>query len=166
MEIDVHIFSKERAKKASTRRRTPRILKDRQHSNLVMIRQTALLCFAFTSLGTHSSTVEAARHKCFESNNELRLAIEDYLSEPANRRDRTDAAKLYGYPIDTWCVNSLEDFSYAFWNAQDFNEPIGSWSTSNAVTMEKMFMSCTDFNQDISSWDVVCLRNSTILATA
>jgi hypothetical protein len=62
-------------------------------------------------------------------------------------------AQEYGYPIGKWDVGTVENFSYAFHNYENFNAPIGEWDTTRARNMEHMFDGATAFNQDIRNWD-------------
>ena len=104
---------------------------------------------------------------CFETNIELRSAIQDYLSQTTSSgRRQTDAAEKYGYPMGTWCVSRLDDFSYVFFGAK-FNgliddETLGNWDTRNAITMEGMFKN-SDYDGDLSDWDTVRLLCDALL---
>jgi len=106
-----------------------------------------------------------AQDECFSTNDELRLAVQDYLSETTSRgRRNTEAARKYGYPMATWCVDRLDDFSYVFMGAE-FNgrsESLGSWDTSNAVTMERMFM-YSDYDGELADWDTSRVRNMELM---
>jgi surface protein len=93
---------------------------------------------------------------------ELFQAIDDYIM---NGR-ASDVVQKYGYPIGSWDVSQVTDFSYAFANERnsqviDFNEDIGQWNTSSAVSMSYMFAGAVLFNQDISSWSTGKVINMT-----
>ena len=45
------------------------------------------------------------------------------------------AAEVYGYPMGTWNVSLIFDFSALFLGYADFNEDISAWDTSSATTM-------------------------------
>ncbi len=52
-----------------------------------------------------------------------------------------------------WDVKYIEDMSYAFANAENFNQNIGSWNVSSVTNMAKMFYNAGEFNQDIGTWE-------------
>ncbi|MFC0875338.1 BspA family leucine-rich repeat surface protein [Saccharicrinis sp. FJH2] len=54
---------------------------------------------------------------------------------------------------------SVEDLSYTFLNAYNFNGDISSWNVENVTNMEGMFKNANNFNQDIRNWDVSRVRN-------
>jgi len=55
--------------------------------------------------------------------------------------------------MNSWDVSNVNNFEYAFNEADTFNQPIGNWNTSNATDFERMFFRATGFNQDIGAWD-------------
>ena len=127
---------------------------DRQHARIVTVLVCLLTIHAVTSQNNNSTT------KCFESTDELRLAVTMYFSGDNNTNDFVK--KKFGDPIGTWCVDKISDFSYIFCSyfydsignyynsgAKDFNENISQWNTSSATNMTSMFDSSL-FNQDIS----------------
>ena len=96
----------------------------------------------------------------------------------------SSAALEFGYPIGSWNVSQVVDFSLAFsgaasfnedlslWitsraqnfsfmfeGAQTFNQPIGEWFVSGVTTMESMFSRATSFNQAIGEWDTSSVTN-------
>lgn len=78
---------------------------------------------------------------CFDSTEELRSAVDDYVADP---RDGTDIAVSYGHPIRAWCVSAIEDFSYLFSSLRnpdmiEFNPDVSSWDTRMATDMSGMF---------------------------
>ncbi|KAG7340999.1 fibronectin domain containing protein [Nitzschia inconspicua] len=98
-----------------------------------------------------SAKCKGNRPKAFQSNKELRGVIRDYCKyEP---KCMEEIACTYGFPIGTWDVSKVTDFSMAFYNS-NFNEPINDWNTSNATTMVCMFRGAHVFNQNIGSWNV------------
>lgn len=99
--------------------------------------------------------------KCFETTEELRLAVDQYM---VNRGQNTNVATTYGWPIGVWCVSNIQDFSNLFSYYRNpafarFNDDIGDWDTSSATNMKSMFQGDWIkrnyiFNRDISGWDV------------
>lgn len=65
-----------------------------------------------------------AQNECFGTKNQLKIAIEAYLMD--NSSDTT-VAMTYGWPIGTWCVGDVQDFSEIFAQAIGFNEPLNDW---------------------------------------
>jgi len=96
------------------------------------------------------------RTECFETNIELRLAVEDYLTSSIKRR--SNAARKYGFPMGNWCVSRLRDFSYAFFGAKfdgrSERENLGKWNVRRATSLECMFMN-SDYDGDLANWDTV-----------
>lgn len=91
-----------------------------------------IVCTALFLRGTG-----VAAQKCFTSNTELRLAVEDYVNDPSAG---SDVAATYGWPIRKWCVKNLDDFSYVFWNLATFDESLADWDMRKATNTEHMFM--------------------------
>ena len=92
---------------------------------------------------------------------ELRSAVDVYLS---NSRSDSVAAKMYGWPIGTWDVSQVEDFSGLFslhrnHQVGKFNENIGDWDVSRATDMSEMFSGATSFNQNLNRWDTAKVRD-------
>ena len=74
---------------------------------------------------------------CFETREQLDDAISVYLVDPT---DQTSSAALeYGWPIGTWCVSAIEDFSLLFNFRQDFDEELDDWDMSSATNLQAMF---------------------------
>lgn len=55
--------------------------------------------------------------------------------------------------INNWDTTNVTNMSWAFYNADLFNESIANWNTSNVTNMSTMFFSANIFNQDITDWD-------------
>lgn len=109
---------------------------------------------------------------CFENKIELRMAVDRYLQDNS---PHTDLAEAYGWPINSWCVSTIEDFSNLFRaevgdggspiRIAMFDEDISDWDVSNAKLMSKMFLGAPIFNSDISNWNVkVCIRYRCLLS--
>ncbi|KAL3943508.1 MAG: hypothetical protein SGBAC_002433 [Bacillariaceae sp.] len=97
---------------------------------------------------------------CFGNKLELRMAVDRFLQDES---PTSDLAAKYGWPINSWCVGELDDFSYLF-RAQvgdggspvrltSFNEDISAWDVSNGRFFNEMFLGA-NFNQDLSRWNV------------
>lgn len=99
-----------------------------------------------------SASTQAQTFDCFTSNEELRLAVLDYVVE-TNSSNTSVVAQKYGHPIGNWCVDQMTNFSGIFFNLQSFNEDVSAWSVSNAVDMSNLFLGCMAFNQPINNWD-------------
>ena len=77
---------------------------------------------------------------CFQTTEELRKAVDDYLADSSAT---SQVAQTYGYPIGQWCVRYIQDFSDLFANmrnraVEQFNEPLDGWVTVNARDMSFM----------------------------
>lgn len=88
-----------------------------------------------------SDAVAIPASKCFESGNELRVAVKEYIASGGVNNASTDIARMYGHPIGTFCTYLVEDFSELFYRETDFNEPLDGWDTSRATTMNAMVSS-------------------------
>ncbi|CAJ1930739.1 unnamed protein product [Cylindrotheca closterium] len=88
---------------------------------------------------------------CFRDREELANAVDAYLSDGS---PDTNVATRYGWPIGSWCVSNVTDFSRLFLNATEFNEDLSGWDTSRALIMHGTFEMATSFNQPLMSWNV------------
>eukprot|EP00978_Attheya_sp_CCMP212_P031596 scaffold120140_cov74-Attheya_sp.AAC.3 len=59
--------------------------------------------------------------KQFQTRDELRTAVKKYARYEVNDADAF--ATTYGWPIDTWDVSKVKDFSRVFAKNHTFNEP-------------------------------------------
>jgi surface protein len=110
-----------------------------------------------------------AQFVAFTTTNELYVAVDDYLTNSTS--NATLSAIKYGYPMNTWDVSRITNFTRIFdpdrgapfdgsgcGSVQStFNENISSWNVANAVTMVEMF-ACTKFNRDISLWNTANVK--------
>jgi hypothetical protein len=107
---------------------------------------------------------------CFGSSAELKAAIGGYVASASASPAAallSDAAQLYGYPINTWCVSAITDFTGAFRPRNNldplamFNENVAGWDMSHAVVLDSMFEGAIAFNQDLSSWNLTAVQSMT-----
>jgi surface protein len=127
-----------------------------------MMKQTLALLFLLV--------VSCGAQVAFTDTQALYDAVDNYLQNPSS--NLTAAAVTYGYPIGSWDVSQITNFSRVF-NADrsipfdgkscgtiqsTFNEDISGWNVANAVNMEGMF-ACSQFNRDLSRWQVGNVQN-------
>ena len=103
--------------------------------------------------------------KCFETSQELREAVVQYKNK--DTFDQSLASK-YGWPISTWCVSHIEDFSNLFTvqHHRFFDEPLEDWDMSSATDLSGMFQNCHWFNQPLRQWDTSSVRTMTRMFAA
>eukprot|EP00978_Attheya_sp_CCMP212_P030960 scaffold115598_cov36-Attheya_sp.AAC.2 len=123
----------------------------------VLISVVSTLCRSWKVLFTNAIRQKASTPKAFQSNRELKEAVDKYSKY--NLVDTEEFAQTYGWPIDRWDVANVEDFSQLFSLKLSFNENIASWDVSNATNMAWMFYCAPNFNQDLSSWNVSNVKN-------
>ena len=90
----------------------------------------------------------------FLSSEELFTAVDDYLS---NNSNTSEVALKYGYPIGSWNVSQILDFSRMFDAERNpltatFSEDLSYWDTSSAQSMSRMFAGASVFNGNVSMW--------------
>ena len=124
---------------------------------------TAAVLSAFFGLRLNNDSDNGVpQTKPFTSREELLKAINLYLSDDS---PDTDVATVYGYPIGTWNVSQVTDFSGVFSMtetnllSQFFNEDLSGWDVSQAIDMTQMFQGAKRFNQPIGQWDVSSVRS-------
>src|SRR6056300_464191 len=111
-----------------------------------------------------SSSVVSTDKQCFANRDELKTAVDTYVSNDCND-DRTEDATCddiyskYGWPMNSWCVGKVTDMVELFYEMSTFNEDISPWNVSQVQNMYGMFWDATSFNEDISLWDVSQVRN-------
>jgi hypothetical protein len=77
---------------------------------------------------------------CFDSQPALLTAVDEYL---ANNRPDTTVASTYGWPIGSWCVSRITDFTSIFSadrnpDALTFDESLSNWDTSQGRIFSSM----------------------------
>ena len=60
---------------------------------------------------------------------------------------------------DTPDLSAVEDFSYMFSSAINFNQDINSWNMENAKDLTGMFKDASNFNQSLNSWNIKNVTN-------
>ena len=63
--------------------------------------------------------------------------------------------------ITDWDVSKVEDMSYMFCGAKNFNQPLNNWDVSNVTNMYHMFYGAENFNQPLDNWIVCSLAQRT-----
>jgi len=112
--------------------------------------------FVFAISADRQSASAAADRKCFDSQDELKDAVRQYIKDDG---EGTPVAETYGWPINDWCVSHVTTMLGLFTGFASFNGDISSWDISSVTNMYTMFGSATSFNGDISSWDVSSVTN-------
>jgi hypothetical protein len=126
-----------------------------------------------------SDSLETQTPKAFTTTEELYSAVDEYLlitgTEAANE---STVAQTYGYPIGTWNVSQIQNFTRVFDPQRDlefyddnnreigigtFNEDLTGWDMSNATTLFGMFSYASQFNGDISTWNFSSVTNASHL---
>ena len=92
----------------------------------------------------------------FKQTQNLEITAED-TPDLSNTKSLTHAFRSSGITqpnnMNNWNTSNVQDMSYMFRFASDFNQSIGSWDTSQVTTMRSMFWRASDFNQDIGDWN-------------
>ena len=99
----------------------------------------------------------------------LYTAVRFYMNQGCPTNQNCGVAQKYGWPINSWCVGSVTDMSYLFYDMDTFNEDINGWITSSVTEMNGMFYYASSFNGDLSNWDTSSVTDMSFmffLATA
>jgi len=80
-------------------------------------------------------------------------AVRAYVRQDCANNQECDIGQTYGWPMNSWCVGSVLDMSYLFYDVSTFNEDVNGWNTSSAVSMHRMFWNATVFNAEVSNFD-------------
>ena len=92
--------------------------------------------------------------KCFESHEELAIAVYKYLQDSS---PSTKVSTIYGHPMATWClsdnVTSLDDLFFRHHGADNFQEDLSGWNTAGVTSMSRTFYKAENINFDVSRWD-------------
>jgi len=94
----------------------------------------------------------------FQTGEELKSAVK--RCRRYHRGDLEYFSSKYGYPMGTWDVSLVTDFSSLFkLDMNPFHEDLSNWDLSAAIDTSHMFENCTYFDCDISKWDVKNVMN-------
>ncbi|CAJ1959122.1 unnamed protein product [Cylindrotheca closterium] len=93
---------------------------------------------------------------CFSEGDELRSAVKQFIDDGCNdnKNCNNTIVQKYGWPMGSWCVSSVTDMTYLFYNERSFNDDISLWDVSGVSVTNRMFEQASVFNQDLSGWDV------------
>lgn len=101
------------------------------------------------------TTVQVPTTKCFESNDELRMAIHEWFN--TNRSTTSNVSLLYGFPIGKWCVDAITNFTEIFKDQTSFTgtegDDISGWNVSSGVSFRNIFHNCYNFAGSLFLWD-------------
>lgn len=61
--------------------------------------------------------------------------------------------------IENWDVSKVENMSYMFSGAANFNQSLNDWNVGNVTDMSGMFSGAYSFNEPLDGWDVGKVRN-------
>jgi len=98
-------------------------------------------------------------NKCFDNKEQLKGAIISYIGQDCAENENCDMARLYGHPMNSWCVGQITDMSELFSEMYIFNEDISAWDVSSVTNMRNMFYRNYLFNGDLSGWDISSVMN-------
>jgi amino acid transporter len=89
---------------------------------------------------TLSPTQAPTQFMCFDSRLALLNAVDEYL---ANNGPDTNVSSSYGWPIGSWCVSRITDFSSVFStdrnpDASTFDESLTNWDMSQGRMFRAM----------------------------
>jgi len=107
-------------------------------------------------------------HECFNADDGgkdgiLYNAVRAYVYQDCANNKKCDIGKLYGWPMNSWCVGSVTDMSYLFEGVDTFNEDINGWNTSSVTTMWSMFVDATSFNGDVSNFNTSSVTRMNVM---
>jgi surface protein len=97
--------------------------------------------------------------RCFQSNEELRDAVESYLQGSPSTKVRTKIR--YGWKIGCWCLGRVTSLDSLFFDSP-FNEDISRWDVSRVKYMNFTF-AFSEFNGDISKWKVSAVEDMSFM---
>lgn len=109
--------------------------------------------------GNKESSTQSTATKCFEHRSELLDAIDAYWQQNDSSTNSTVGQK-YGWPIGSWCVSDVTDFTFLFRNKQ-LQEDIGDWNMTSAIEMEEMVRGIHNMsaNLGLQRWDTSNMRS-------
>jgi len=93
---------------------------------------------------------------CFNSKSALLEAVDQYI---ADNSETSAVALERGWPIGSWCVGRIQDFSEVFARSRNrqnaaFNDDISSWDVSQGTDFTRCFEGTRALNTQLASWDM------------
>ena len=71
-------------------------------------------------LSAQASRRAEAIGRCFADKDELKTAVVQYLDDANCLLGECEVAKVYGYPMNSWCVGNVTDVGLLFDEASSF----------------------------------------------
>lgn len=68
-------------------------------------------------------------------------------------------AENFNHPITNWNVSTIKNMKGIFNGASSFNQSLMYWDTNNVTDMSEMFQKATSFNQPIGNWKTLNVTN-------
>ena len=101
-----------------------------------------------------SAPTSSSGNVAFVDAGALQDAVDKYLRDNS---PTSDVALMYGYPIGSWNVSQVTDFSNVFDVlrnplASTFDEDLSGWNTLAAEAMVRTFAGASHFNGNVSTW--------------
>jgi len=100
-------------------------------------------------------------HRAFAGSRNLEINATDDpdLSSVNDMSYMFSDAGNFNQDLSSWDVSNVTDMSYMFSGAGIFNQDLSRWEVSNVTDMRYMFEGASAFNEDISSWNVSNVTN-------
>ena len=76
---------------------------------------------------------------CFVDNAELETAITSYFDQDCPNDDSCATGVQYGWPMNAWCVGSVDNMQSLFEGMRTFNENISAWDVSSVTTTRYVY---------------------------
>ena len=91
----------------------------------------------------HGITLDstATSSRCFQSTQELSDAVDEYYID---NRPNSNVSQHYGWPIGTWCVSEIRDFSVV----------LSPFQRDQRLRSPEVMETATQFHEDIGDWDM------------
>jgi Mycoplasma protein of unknown function, DUF285 len=120
--------------------------------------------------GTRGNRTDSGQNantkKCFESNAELRAAMDTWLWASKLREEQQETpqalyelAGTYGWPMNNWCTSNVTNMSHLLSVdrnplAVNFDQNISRWDVSSVRDFSYLFLGAASFSHDVSRWRV------------
>ena len=111
-----------------------------------------------------STSPSITTYECFDAadggrDGVLGFAVRSYVSQDCANNTKCVIAQTYVWPVNSWCVGSVKDMSYLFYDMDTFNEDINGWNTSSVTDMSFMFSGASSFNNNVSNLNTSSVFN-------